>query len=105
MDEGSRTPESLARSLAMTLVSVGHPKMVQGIDAFLVLSPEHWAIFKEGGWDRARLKAELMAATVRPGAELARGANGVEAGVRPELVEDRMPKFREGGLNIVRAGG
>ena len=105
MDEGSRTPESLARSLAMTLNSVGHPKMVQGIDAFLVLSPEHWAIFKEGGWDRARLKAELMAATVRPGAELVRGANGVEAGVRPELVEDSMPKFREGGLNIVRAGG
>ena len=105
MDEVSRTPESLARSLAMTLVSVGHPRLVESIDAFLVLSPEHWAIFKEGGWDRARIKAELMAATVRPGAELVRGANGVDAGVKPELVEDRMPKFREGGLNIVRAGG
>ena len=105
MDEVSRTPESLARSLAMTLVSVGHPRLVESIDAFLVLSPEHWTIFKEGGWDRARLKAELMAATVRPGAELVRGANGVDAGVRPEFVEDRMPKFREGGLNIVRAGG
>ena len=105
MDEVSRTPESLARSLAMTLVSVGHPRLVESIDAFLVLSPEHWTIFKEGGWDRARLKAELMAATVRPGAELVRGAGGVDAGVRPELVEDRMPKFREGGLNIVRAGG
>ena len=105
MDEVSRTPESLARSLAMTLVSVGHPRLVESIDAFLVLSPEHWTIFKEGGWDRARLKAELMAATVRPGAELVRGANGVDAGVRPELVEDRMPKFREGGLNVVRAGG
>ena len=105
MDEVSRTPESLARSFAMTLESVGHPRYVESIDAFLVLSPEHWAIFREGGWDRARLKAELMAATVRPGAELVRGANGVDAGVRPELVEDRMPKFREGGLNIVRAGG
>ena len=83
MDEGSRTPESLARSLAMTLNSLGHPKMVQSIDAFLVLSPEHWAIFKEGGWDRARITAELMAATVRPGEELVRGANGVDAGVRP----------------------
>ena len=105
MDEVSRTPESLARSLAMTLVSIGHPRLVQAIDAFLVLSPEHWAIFREGGWDRARIEAELMAATVRPGAELVRGANGVDAGVRPELVEDRMPKFREGGLNVVRAGG
>ena len=89
----------------MTLNSVGHPKLVQAIDAFLVLSPEHWAIFKEGGWDRARVKAELMAATARPGSELVRGANGVDAGVKPELVEDSMTKFREGGLNIVRAGG
>ena len=105
MDEVSRTPESLARSLAMTLVSIGHPRLVQAIDAFLVLSPEHWAIFRGGGWDRARIEAELMAATVRPGAELVRGADGVDAGVRPELVEDRMPKFREGGLSVVRAGG
>ena len=105
MDEISRTPESLARSFAMTLVSVGHPRFVESIDAFLVLSPEHWAIFREGGWDRARIKAELMTATVRTGAELVRGADGVDAGVKPELVEDRMPKFREGGLNIVRAGG
>ena len=105
MDEGSRTPESLARSIAMTLNSVGHPKLVQAIDAFLVLSPEHWAIFKDGGWDRARIKAELMAATARPGSELVRGANGVDAGVKPDLVEDSMTKFREGGLNIVRAGG
>ena len=105
MDEGSRTPESLARSLAMTLNSVGHPKLVKSFDAFLVLSPEHWGIFKEGGWDKARIKAELMAATARPGAELVRGANGVDAGVRPDLVEDSMTKFREGGLNVVRAGG
>ena len=85
-----------------------HPSGVggpQSIDAFLVLSPEHWAIFKEGGWDRARIKAELMAATACPGAWFVRGANGVDAGVKPELVEESMPKFREGGLNIVRAGG
>ena len=105
MDEGSRTPGSLARSLAMTLNSVGHPKLVKSFDAFLVLSPEHWAIFKEGGWDKARIKAALTAATARPGADLVRGANGVDAGVRPELVEDSMTKFREGGLNVVRAGG
>ena len=60
---------------------------------------------RKGGWDKARIKAGLMAATARPGAELARGAGGVDAGVRPELVEDSMTKFREGGLNVVRAGG
>ena len=46
-----------------------------------------------------------MAATVRPGSELVQGAGGVDAGVKPELVEERMAKFREGGLNLVRAGG
>ena len=105
VDEGSRTPESLARSLAMTLGSIGHPKLVESIDAFLVLSPEHWRIFREGGWDKARIKRALMEATVRPGSELVRGAGGVDAGVSPELVRDSMPKFREGGLNVVRAGG
>ena len=105
VDEGSRTPESLARSLAMTLGSIGHPKLVESIDAFLVLSPEHWRIFREGGWDKARIKRALMEATVRPGSELVRGAGGVDAGVRPEFVRDSMPKFREGGLNVVRAGG
>ena len=105
MDEGSRSPESLARSLAMTLNSIGHPRLVECIDAFVVLSPEHWRIFKEGGWDKARIKRALMAATVRPGSELVRGAGGVDAGVQPELVRDSMPKFREGGLNVVRAGG
>ena len=105
MDEGSRSPESLARSLAMTLNAVAHPKLVRTADAFLVLSPEHWRIFREGGWDKARIKDALMAATERPGSELVRGANGVDAGVRPELVEDTMRKFRDGGLNVVRAGG
>ena len=105
MDEGSRTPDSLARSLAMTLNSLGHPRLVGSIDAFLVLSPEHWRIFKEGGWDKARIKRALMEATIRPGSELVRGAGGIGAGVRPELVRDSMPKFREGGLNVVRAGG
>ena len=105
MDEGSRTPDSLARSLAMTLNSLGHPRLVGSIDAFLVLSPEHWRIFKEGGWDKARIKRALMEATIRPGSELVRGAGGIGAGVKPELVRDSMPKFREGGLNVVRAGG
>lgn len=107
MDEGSRTPESLARSLAMTLNSVGHPKIVKSFDAFVVLSPEHWAIFREGGWDRAQILRELVAATARPAAELLRGANGVDAGMPPAFATrtDTLTKFREGGLNLVLAGG
>ena len=54
IDQKSRTPEELARSLAMGLFGVGHPEAVRAGNAVLVLSPEHYAIFKDGGWDAPR---------------------------------------------------
>ena len=104
-DQLSRTPESLLRSLAMSLFAIGHPKKVLGHDAMLVLSPEHYRIFREAGWSRARIEAEFETVLLRPGAELARGAGGVAEGVPPEQAQGMLPKFRPGGLHIVRAGG
>ena len=104
-DQLSRTPESLARSLAMTLQVIGHPKKAGGHDALLVVSPEHLRTFREGGWSKTRLKDELYEILTRPGSELVQGAHGVAEGI-PESQADRMiTKFRAGGLNIVRAGG
>ena len=48
MDQLSRDPKSLARSLAVCLRSVGHPKKALACDAMLVLSPEHTRIFFRG---------------------------------------------------------
>src|SRR5438132_2599287 len=45
VDQLSRQPESLARSLAMALRSVAHPKLAMGFDAGLVVSPEHGRVF------------------------------------------------------------
>ena len=104
-DEASRNGESLARSFALTLNTVGHPRQVGTFDALVVLSPEHYAIFAESGWDRARIKKELRAATIRSGAELMAGAGGVAVGVSPDKSGGRYEKFRDGGLQIVRAGG
>ncbi|MFN4090500.1 MAG: thioredoxin [Alphaproteobacteria bacterium] len=104
-DQISRTPESLTRSLAMSLWSIGHPKKVQGHDAVLVLSPEHYRIFRDAGWDRARIQAELESALQKPAEELVRGAGGVAEGVLPELARGMLAKFRPGGVHIVRAGG
>ena len=104
-DQLSRTPESLVRSLAMSLWSVSHPKKIQGHDALLVLSPEHWRVFREAGWTRARLLQELEVALQRPGAEIVRGAGGVAEGLAPEMADKTVSKFRAGGLQIVRAGG
>jgi hypothetical protein len=107
MDNISRTPESLARSLAASLRSVAHTKMAKVSDALLVISPEHSDVFQTAGWSKGRLYEELDALLQLPTSELVRGANGIDEGVPDHLIGDResLPKFRPGGLLIVRAGG
>jgi hypothetical protein len=106
VDQLSREPESLARSLAMALLGVGHPKLAIAFDAMLVVSPEHGRVFREAGWSRARVLEELDAATQRPGVDLVRGAGGVAEGL-PDGVRamEAVPKFRPGGVLVVHAGG
>jgi len=105
VDQKSRTPEALTRSLAMSLVKIGHPKLVQSARAVLVLSPEHYAIYREAGWDRRRIERALYEATIRPGAELVAGADGVGEGIPASRADEKVPKFHEDGLMVVRAGG
>ncbi len=105
VDQKSRTPEDLARSLAMGLNAIGHPKLAQMQRAILVLSPEHYAIFAEGGWGRKEIHAAINAATARPGSDLLAGAHGVGEGLPAALATGSVQKFFEDGLMIVRAGG
>jgi hypothetical protein len=105
VDQKSRSPGDLARSLAMGLCAIGHPKLAQMQRAILVLSPEHYAILAEGGWDRKRIEAAILAATVRPGADLIAGAHGVGEGLPASRAGESVPKFFEEGLLVVRAGG
>jgi hypothetical protein len=104
-DQKSRTPESLSRTLAACLRIVDHPKMVMAGDAFLVVSPEHERVFNDAGWSKARLKQELDKLLMIPGAELVAGAGGIAEGLPASMADKTLPKFRPGGLNIVRAGG
>jgi len=105
VDQLSRQPESLARSFASASRSVAHPKLVLGFDAVLVVSPEHARVFRSAGWTRDRLLAELSSLLLLPGAELVRGAGGIAEGVPVGFEGASLPKFREGGLLIVHAGG
>ncbi len=104
-DQRSRTPDELARSLAMALQAVGHPKLYEWAPAVLVLSPEHYAIFREAGWGRSEVVTALHERLRRPGSEVVAGAGGVPEGVPPSRAGEIVPKFREGGLLVVRAGG
>ena len=104
-DQLARTPEALARSLAACLRVVGHPKWGLAWDALCVIAPEHARIFREAGWSKARLREELGAILTVPGAELVKGAGGMAEGMPDSVREAMVPKFREGGLLLVHAGG
>lgn len=106
VDQLSRGPESLARSFAASLLTVGGAKAVIAFDAMLVVGPEHARVFREAGWTRDRLLTELTELTTRPGSEVVRGAGGIDEGM-PQAFADApsVPKFKPGGLMIVHAGG
>jgi hypothetical protein len=105
VDQKSRDADSLARSFAMGLRSVGHPKLAVGFDAIVVMSPEHTRTFAAEGWDKARVKAEIMSHLQLDGSELIRGAGGVGEGLPEFLAGQTVPKFKPDGFWIVYAGG
>jgi hypothetical protein len=106
VDQLSRTPESLARSLALKLQTVNHPKLILMFDTIIVMGPEHARVFADAGWDRDQIIAGISEHLNRSGAELVRGADGIAEGV-PEAfaASESLPKFRPGGLMLTYAGG
>jgi hypothetical protein len=105
IDQASRGAESLARSFAGVLTALNHPKLVYGTDAVLVVSPEHARVFRQAGWSRERLVAELDAVLTVDCADIVKGAGGIDEGMPEWLAGTRLPKFRPGGLLVVQAGG
>ena len=104
-DQKSRKPESLTRSLALTLRTVRHGKIYGATDALLVVSPENMRVFRDAGWSKARFRQALDAALTVEGRDVIAGADGVAEGMPAHLARKRLSKFRPGGLLIVHAGG
>ena len=105
MDQQSRQPESLARSLANSLRTVANAKLFMMADALLVLSPELRRVFMQGSWNKAQVKAAIIEALKTPGEQVIRGAGGIAEGMPVALADRVLDKFREGGLHIASAGG
>ena len=105
VDQKSRTPESLARSFALCMRAVDHPKLAFAGDALLVVSPEHSRVFIDARWSKARLREELERLLLFPGDEMIAGAGGIAEGLPATFAGTQVPKFRPGGILIVRAGG
>jgi hypothetical protein len=105
LDQLSRDPESLARTYAVNLRTLHHPKLILGFDCLLAVSPEHARVFARAGWDKERLAARLHELLQLPGAELVRGAGGIAEGLPEGMAGMTLPKFRPGGILIVHCGG
>src|SRR5437763_9001496 len=105
VDQKSREPESLARSMAAPLKAIHNIKSTPGCDAVLVVCPEHERTFRNAGWSKARLYEELYRLCEIPGDEVIAGAQGIAEGGPASLAGKTVNKFRPGGLMIVRAGG
>jgi hypothetical protein len=105
VDQKSRDPESLARSFAESLKAIHNVKLAPACDALLVVCPEHHRTFRNAGWSKARLLAELNRLCEIAGDDLVAGARGIAEGGPPSLAGRTVNKFRPGGLMIVHAGG
>ena len=106
VDQLSRSADSLAASLAASLRTVHHHKLVLVFDAILVLGPEHASRFADAGWDRQRVLDELHGRLQLPADELIRGAGGIAEGMPESLAgSSSLPKFKPDGLLLAYAGG
>ncbi len=104
-DERSRNPESLTRHLALALAATVSPRMMLGMDAMLVLSPEHMARYADAGWSRDRFMEGLNSELTFPADDLLAGTGGIAAGLPAAAAGGTVSKFRPGGLLVVHAGG
>ena len=86
VDQKSRDPESLARSMAESLKAIHSVKLAPACDALLVVCPEHHRTFKNAGWSKARLYEELYRLCEIPGDDLIAGA-----GASPRAARNRWP--------------
>ncbi len=112
IDQISRTPESLIRTLAQQLQAVGNRKLPS--EAMIVMTPEHMNVFAGAGWSKARFYQELEPLLQMDPELSARGALGIEEGLplssSEETVFGSQPgreirKLPEWSPMIVRAGG
>ena len=109
IDEHSRTPDSLAASLALCLRAMGHPKKVQWLDAMLVIGPQHMGVLRHAGWSKQHLRARLIELCTIPIDELRAGVLGTDQTVA-ELDNyadegGRVRKFDPSQLWLLHAGG
>jgi len=104
IDQLSRTPESLTKHFAASMVTNITPRMLM-IETVVVIGPEHMSRFRDAGWDRARFLTELESHLQIQTDDIVRGADGIDEGLPEMMAGNTLPKFFPGGIHVVHAGG
>ena len=112
IDQISRTPESLVRTLAQQLHGVGNRKLPA--EAMIVMTPEHMNVFASAGWSKDKFYEELEPLLQMDPELSARGASGIEEGIPTSSNEETVfgsssgraiRKLPDWSPMVVRAGG
>ena len=105
IDQAARDPDALIYSLAGSLCTVDHRDLANGSDVVVVVGPEHGRVFDEAGWSKAQTTAALHERLQIPGKDLGMGTDNDNALKPPQRQAGLVPKFRPGGIQLIRAGG
>lgn len=105
LDQQSRNPDSLSKSMANSLRAVVNTKLYGLADAILIVCPEHRRVFRQAGWTKSDLHEAISKQLLMPGSAIARGVDGIAEGMPEKLNDKTIAKFRSGGLHIVTTGG
>ena len=62
-------------------------------------------VFRDAGWTKARFREALDEELTVDGRDVIAGADGIAEGMPTSLAQQRLRKFRPGGLLIAHAGG
>ncbi len=104
-DQKSREPHALVASIAASLCAVDHVNMANAADVVVVIGPEHGRVFDQAGWSKADATAALHAASRIHGQDLGMGTDNKAPRVADVAAGQTLPKFRDGGIQLLRAGG
>lgn len=111
IDQISRTPESLIRTIANQLHGVGNRKLPS--EAMMIMTPEHMNVFARSGWKKSDFYEALDPLLMMNLEEAVRGAGGMSEGIPNQPGEDTvfgsgtasLRKLPPWSPMIVRAGG
>ncbi len=104
IDQNSREPEGLIRSLSESLKIINHIDMANASDTIVIIGPEHGDVFDRNGWDKKSTAEALYKATTVPtGGDFGMITNDSVENLETE--KKNVPKFRSSGITLIRAGG